>query len=113
MAITDSMTRAVKALDQADAALSKLDAGCCEPGRSPRISELGNPLATARSMLAAVGDDPDAVDELLAKLEDAGSQIGSLQVGCCAPNRMPLYGDMLTGLMTVQRSVNQTVGRGH
>ena len=113
MAITDSMTRAVKALDQADAALSKLDAGCCEPGRSPRISELGNTLATARSMLAAVSDDSDAVDELVAKLEDAGSQIGSLQVGCCAPSCMPLYGDMLTGLMTVQRSVNQTVGRGH
>ena len=107
------MTVAVQALDRADAALSKLDAGCCEPGRSPRISELGNSLATAKSMLAAVGDDLDAADDLLAKLEDAGSQIGSLQVGCCAPNRMPLYAEMLTGLMTIQRSVNQTVGRGH
>jgi hypothetical protein len=107
------MARALEALDDAEIALRELDAGCCEPGRSPRMKALGGTLGKARSMLPDVGSNPERADDLMAELEAAGSQIGSLQVLCCAPDRMPLYTEMLTGLMTVQRSINTMVRRGH
>ncbi len=49
----------------------------------------------------------------MATLEDAGAQVGRLQVGCCAPNRIPLYARVLEGLTTAQLAVNQALGEGH
>lgn len=74
---------------------------------------LSETLDEARDALDGVGHDVDAADAAVAVLEDAGAQIGWLQVGCCAPNRMPLYADILKGLMNAQLTVNRAVGRGH
>ena len=57
--------------------------------------------------------DDDAGEQAVALLEDAGAQIGALQVLCCAPARMPLYADFLEGLMQTQRALNRSLGKGH
>jgi hypothetical protein len=58
------------------------------------------------------------VDDTIARsaldvLENAGAQIGHLQVGCCALDRMPLYAEMLVELTKAQRAVTKTQGLGH
>ena len=104
---------AAAALDAAEKALRSLDARCCEPGRSPRMAELAATLAAVRADLVAVSSDAAAADAALLRLESAGAQIGSLQVGCCAPDRLPLYAEMLQHLTHVQLDVNRSLGRGH
>ena len=104
-----------QALDDCEAALADLEARCCRPERSPRMEALGETIAAVRRGLDGVagGDHHDAVTDTITHIEDAGSQIGWLQVGCCAPNRLPLYHTLLEGLTTTQRSVKKAAGAGH
>jgi hypothetical protein len=71
---------------------------------------LAGTLADARTGLQRFPDDPGSTLDLL---EDAGGQIGRLQVGCCAPDRLPLYERILTGLTTAQIAVSRARGAGH
>ncbi len=111
----NELENAYQALDDCEVALADLEARCCKPERSPRMQALGETIAAARRGLDDVenGDHHDAVTTTIAHLEDAGSQIGWLQVGCCAPNRLPLYHTLLEGLTTTQRSVKKAAGAGH
>ncbi|MDX1691379.1 MAG: hypothetical protein R3290_10185 [Acidimicrobiia bacterium] len=103
---------AFDAFDDCDAALVKLEKLCCDPGRSPRMAELGRTVDAARTALQ--GDFTAATaEEALEHLENAGAQLGRLQVGCCAPKRLPLYARMLENLTTIQLTVNRELGRGH
>jgi hypothetical protein len=96
--------RAYAALEKAGVDLESLDANCCEPGRSPRMRALGSTLKSARRKLATIEPgNAEATAKLIAELEDAGGQIGSLQIDCCAPSRLPLYAQMLVKLNEVQR----------
>jgi hypothetical protein len=96
--------RAYAALDKAGGALESLDANCCEPGRSPRMMALGSTLQSARGYLAKIEHgNAELTMKLIAQLEDAGAQIGSLQIDCCAPSRLPLYAEILANLNEVQR----------
>jgi hypothetical protein len=104
---------AFAALDDCDAALIKLDKMCCDPGRSPRMKRLAMTLAEARSALTGLANGSSGGPVTVSHLEDAGSQLGSLQVGCCAPSRMPLYARMLENLTDIQRSVASHQGTGH
>ena len=116
-AMTDpnALKTAHAALDDCVEALQDLEARCCRPERSPRMKALADTIAAARSGLDDVGngDHHDAVDVTITHLEEAGAQIGWLQVGCCAPNRLPLYHTLLEGLTTTQRSVKKAAGAGH
>ncbi len=109
----DLLQPAFEALDGCDAALAELEKRCCRPERSPRMKALADTLAEVRAGLEGVGDDHGAPDAALAHMEDAGSQIGWLQVGCCAPSRLPLYHTLLEGLTTAQRSLTKATGDGH
>ncbi len=101
---------AFDALDVCVGALGVLDANCCEPGRSPRLAELGNTLTEAKVKLRAVTIDSDiAGPAALDVLESAGAQVGRLQVGCCAPDRMPLYAEILENLTVAQITVNRVL----
>lgn len=102
---------ALQALDDCDEVLKELQRTCCQPKRSPRMKALADTLALARGDLTRLHGNLGAVDDALAQLEDAGAQIGSLQVGCCLPRRMPLYGEMLMGLSEAQRTIKRSVGR--
>jgi hypothetical protein len=96
---------ALAALDRCDDAVAQLDAGCCEPGRSPSMRRLRDTLADARRLVEEVGDDAEGGVAAISRLEDAGEQVGRLHVGCCAPDRIPLYAEILEGLMLTQRKV--------
>jgi hypothetical protein len=103
------------AIDDCEVALEDLEARCCRPERSPRMKALAETIAAVRSGLEDVGngDHHGAVDATITHIEDAGAQIGWLQVGCCAPNRLPLYHTLLEGLTTTQRSIKKAAGAGH
>jgi hypothetical protein len=113
MGDTTTVDGALTALDTCDAALRKLDLRCCEPGRSPSMQRLATALSQARADVAAVGHDADRATLAIDRLEDAGAQVGRLQVGCCAPNRLPLYAELLEGLTTAQLEVSRAIGQGH
>ncbi len=103
----DVLTPAFDALDDGVAALAKLDKTCCVPGRSPRMAELGTTIAAARTALESFRDGGEAAP-VTAALEDAGGQVGRLQIGCCAENR--LYARILTDLTTVQLTIDRARG---
>lgn len=103
----------IAALSDCEAALEKLDRLCCEPGRSPRMAEVGKTLDAARAMVDELGDDTRVADSIIATLEHAGGLVGALQVGCCTAARMPLYGRFLEGLTTAQITINHAAGRSH
>lgn len=105
------MPRVQKALDDAYEALDELEAGCCVPDRSPRMAALRATLDDAAMQLAEAS--PETGRGIIATLEDAGGKIGSLQVACCAPARLPLYTRMLTDLTTAQRSVTSAFDLEH
>jgi hypothetical protein len=113
MTTTQKLKPAYDALDGCDAALSELESLCCRPERSPRMAALADTLAKTRSGLDAAIEDHHSADEALALIEDAGAQIGWLQVGCCAPARLPLYHTLLEGLTVTQRSLKRATGGGH
>lgn len=97
----------------AEQTLARLDKMCCEPGRSPRLAAIAGDLADARVKFDLFDGNPADADEIVTLLEGTGGRIGRLQVGCCAPARMPLYADLLTSLTELQRHANAQVGRGH
>lgn len=103
---------AAEALGDAFEALDKLERLCCEPGRSPRMAEIRETLIAIEA-LGVDDPDPDGVDAIMEHLEVGGARIGALQVGCCAPGRLPLYQRLLERLTQVQLDVNQALGRGH
>lgn len=111
--MSPDLTLAHAALDRCSDTLETLEARCCEPGRSPRMAELATALAEARSRLGTLDDGPEAAPRLLAHLEETGAKVGRLQIGCCAPNRLPLYADLLAGLTEVQLDVTRAMGLGH
>ncbi len=112
MTIFTDLEPARDALKDCGVALVKLDETCCIPDRSPCMQELGGMLRKAATNLDAAAD-PSTTGMVLATLEDAGAQVGRLQVGCCAPNRIPLYARILKGLTTAQLAVNQALGQAH
>ena len=91
------------ALDSATSAVDELDRRCCEPGRSPRLAALGDKLVEIRRVADEAGEVRS--DVVLALLEEAGAMVGALEVGCCAPNRLPLYASVLEQLNVLQREL--------
>ena len=77
------------------------------------MKRLATTLSGARSEIDALTEDPQRAAKAINQLEDAGARVGRLQVGCCAPNRLPLYVELLEGLTTAQLEVNRSLGQGH
>ncbi len=109
---TPTLEPAEHALNKCDSALQKLEASCCEPDRSPRMASLAETLDSARLSLSHIVDD-DTARLAIDLLENAGAQIGQLQIGCCALDRMPLYAEMLVELTKAQRVLTKTRGLSH
>ncbi len=76
-------------------------------------------MQTIEEELHAVRSDIEAgIDEtsgpaVLAKLEDIGGRLGTLQVLCCTAARMPLYADALERLTAIQIEINTELGLAH
>ena len=110
MASIDTIQPAFDALDTCVAALGDLDMRCCAPGRSPRMAELGATLTEARVKLRAVTIEPTAgAPAAVETLEDAGAQVGRLQIGCCAPDRTRLYAEILETLTLARRVLSRVI----
>ncbi|HUG74622.1 MAG TPA: hypothetical protein VMM81_02990 [Acidimicrobiia bacterium] len=109
----DVLDPAFTALDAADAAVEELHEGCCQPLRSPRMEALANTLTRARVALDGVNGDGERAIGVIGLLEDAGAQLGHLQVACCTPARMKLYAETLASLSRVQRAVTREFGLEH
>lgn len=77
------------------------------------MQAIADDLAATRAEFAGSVGTESAADSILTLLEETGSRVGRLQVGCCAPARMPLYADLLVSLTELQRAANARVGRGH
>jgi hypothetical protein len=90
--------------------LVKFEKLCCEPGRSPRMSALAHTLRSTREKLSQSDSGSTGADDVRGELEDAGGQLGSLQIGCCSPARMLLYTDMLENLTDIQIAASRTAG---
>ena len=110
--MTDPLAAVREALDDSEIALKKLTLMCCEPGRSPRMAALAETLDRARGHVEQ-GITTETAERTISTLEDAGAQLGWLQVGCCAPSRLPLYVRMLRNLTKVQLGINESLGRDH
>lgn len=75
--------------------------------------ELEDTLADARRLLGTVSADPGMAEGAILHLENAGAQVGKLQVTCCSENRMPLYAKMLAVLTASQIRLDTALGHGH
>jgi len=73
------------------------------------MAELGATLAEARVKLRSATVGPNGGDAAMDTLEDAGAQIGRLQVGCCAPDRLPLYNEILENLTKAQLVLTRVI----
>jgi len=76
------------------------------------MASLAEALGTVRLSLSHIVDD-DTARLAIDLPENAGAQIGHLQIGCCALDRMPLYSEMLVELTKAQRFVTNTREPGH
>jgi len=89
-------------LDAAAESVRELHEGCCQPLRSPRMEKLAGTIEEVRRLLGDAADARSA-EAVTKVLQDAGGQIGWLQVACCTPARMRLYTETLENLSRVQR----------
>lgn len=109
----DEFTSARASLDEADEAVQQLHEKCCQPLRSPRMEALAATLGAARTRLDELDASTATAAEVIDVIEDAGSQIGRLQVTCCAPARNVLYSSTLQNLADVQRLLKRSFSLEH
>ena len=100
-------------LKRAEEIVRELHAGCCEPLRSPRMEALSETIKTARMALVELEDDRDSAAVTIGLLEDAGAQLGHLQVACCSPAGTKLYASALASLGRTQRLIKSTLDLEH
>lgn len=109
MTHNEKLSSVYAALDQADEVVEQLHAGCCQPLRSPRMETLAATLESARSKLEGIDENNEGGAMAITILEDAGAQLGYLQVGCCAPGRTKLYAEALQSLTKAQRGIHRSL----
>ena len=110
--MTHDLGAAYPHLDAADDAVRELHEDCCQPLHSPRMEALATTISTARDRLDAA-TDPESAEAVISVLEDAGGQLGFLQVACCTPARTRLYAETLENLSRVQRILTREFGLDH
>lgn len=113
MNIDSNFAQAFAWLDSADEAVRELHENCCQPLKSPRMETLTSTLTAVRAQLAHAAHDAEVAGEVVAILQDAGAQLGHLQVDCCAPARMKLYATTLENLSKIQRLLKRTFKLEH
>lgn len=110
--MTEELSSVYGALDKADETVRQLHAGCCELLRASRIEAVAATLESARSSLERIGDNNGGGATVITILEDAGAQLGRLQIGCCAPGRTQLYASALESLTEAQLGVSRSLASG-
>ncbi len=106
-----SITVATAELSECERLVQRLHKMCCDPKRSPRLMAVEESMSAVRSQLS--DGSQAALLRAMDDLDAIGSQIGSLQVACCAPPRMPLYAETLRRLNLIRNDVASQLGLGH
>lgn len=104
---------ALAELTRAEQVVDELHAGCCDPLRSPRMETLASTIQGASKAVLDLDDDVEEADRVVVMLEDAGAQLGHLQVACCTPARTKLYTEALERLARSQRLVKRALDMDH
>lgn len=73
------------------------------------METLAATLEAARSNLEGIEQNNESGATVIAMLEDAGAQLGYLQVSCCVPGRMKLYAEALERLTKAQRGIRRSL----
>lgn len=110
--MSERLAEAYPFLDAADEAVRELHEECCQPLRSPRMERLAKTITAARQRLDEASDGKSA-EAVISVLEDAGGQLGFLQVACCTPARTRLYAETLQNLSRVQRLLTREFDLDH
>lgn len=115
MSVSDPhrFSEGLAALRHASATVRTLHEGCCQPLRSPRMETLSATLDQATAALEGLDTNPGDALKAIERLEDAGAQLGYLQVACCAPSRIPLYTSALENLGKTQRDIKRVLQLEH
>ena len=113
MNVDNRFAQAFASLDIAEEAVKELHENCCQPLKSPRMETLTSTLTAVRAQLTDAAHDAEVAGEVVAILQDAGAQLGHLQVDCCAPARMKLYATTLENLSKIQRLLKRTFDLEH
>lgn len=103
----------VNPFDGIELTFVKLQKLCCDETRSPAMTDLGTALDDARDAFESAQGESAKVDEAIATMSEAASQLAILQVACCAPVRMPLYETILRDLNSAQIALNRSIDKGH
>ena len=107
MSIPLDLTKAVAAIADSSAVVERLHLTCCEPGRSPRMERLTATLSAVGGAITRAGEDESARAEAATLIEEAGAQVGWLQVACCSEKRLPMYTQVLANLTTAHMVLEQ------
>lgn len=103
----------IEELQRARELAEELHAGCCEPLRSPRMKALAATLEAAHTAVSGLDQNPATAEHVVTLFEDAGAQLGYLQVACCTPARTKLYSESLRCLGRTQRLIKRSLDLGH
>lgn len=106
--MSEGLLSAHDALDQADKTVRLLYDGCCDEVRAIRIDAVADTLRMARSRLDRIHNDNDGGRDVISALEDAGAQLGGLQIGCCVLGRSQLYAKALESLAKAQLGISRS-----
>ena len=74
------------------------------------MQALGERLRNARHGIRTLHADAGAAQAAAEHLEAARTQVRDLQIGCCEPNRLPMYRIILEGLGTARVTVDRAEG---
>jgi hypothetical protein len=77
------------------------------------MEALSATLQTAHAALSELERDPAGAVHVVTLLEDAGAQLGYLQVACCTPARTKLYSESLRCLGRTQRLIKRSLDIEH
>jgi hypothetical protein len=71
------------------------------------MERLAATLSEVGAALSRADADPTAAAEAAALIEEAGAQVGWLQVACCSEKRLPMYTTILAKLTAVHMVLDQ------
>lgn len=110
MSPLDTIEPAFDALDTCVGAIGMLDMTCSDPERGEQLTALGETITETRMKLRVVTISSESTGPAAREiLEEAGAQVGRLQVGCCDLDRMHLYAEILENLTKARMALERVL----
>jgi hypothetical protein len=71
------------------------------------MERLAATLTEIGAAMYRAGEDPTAAAQAASLIEEAGAQVGWLQVACCSEKRLPMYTTILANLTAAHMVLDQ------